>query len=65
MGYKVRTQDLEAIKKHLKSVEKNLKLSVFSVAEPGQTPTPFMKKMKSLKKNNDKLIKFLEDNYYI
>lgn len=46
--YKVRTQDLEAIKKHLVSVGRALKSTD-----------------KKIIKKNEKLIKLLENGYYI
>lgn len=51
--YKVRTQDLESLKKQLEANNKHLAL---------HTPTPAIKK---LIKDNDRQIKILTDEYYI
>lgn len=59
IGYLVREQDLKAIKKHLIAVDKSISTTGINIK------TPSLIKQKKLKATNQKLIKFLEDNFYV
>jgi len=52
--YKVRTQELEAIKKHLNNVEHQL-----------WHTEPYTKQIEKLLKDNDKLIKLIKHNFNV
>lgn len=61
IGYLVREQDLKAIKKHLVAVDK----SIDTTASGINIKIPSSIKQKKLKVKNQKLIKFLEENFYV
>ena len=59
IGYLVREQDLKAIKKHLIAVDKSFGTTGINIKIPSSI------KQKKLKVKNQKLIKFLEENFYV
>lgn len=63
--YKVRGQELEAIKKHLILVDKCLGPTSHLEPKDKNEKARRVADMVTLLKNNDKLIKLLEDNFYI
>jgi broad specificity polyphosphatase/5'/3'-nucleotidase SurE len=59
MGYKVPSEILERIKKHLVAVDKSIDTTGININIPSS------RKTKKLKTENEKLIKLLEDEFYI
>jgi len=58
--YKIRTQELEVIKKHLKSIKKHFNKTLKNNVG-GRT---FIESTELLD-NNEKLIKLIENNFYV